>query len=42
VPFFEELGYITLAFMALSSFLLIGALLVTAWASDRHQRKAAT
>jgi disulfide bond formation protein DsbB len=40
VPFFEELGYITLAFMALSSFLLIGALLVTAWASDRSQRKA--
>lgn len=35
VPFFEELGYVTLAFMALSSFLLIGALLVTAWASDR-------
>jgi disulfide bond formation protein DsbB len=40
VPFFEELGYITLAFMALSSFLLIGALLVTAVASDRSLRKA--
>lgn len=40
VPFFEELGYITLAFMALSAFLLIGALLVTAIASDRSQRKA--
>ena len=40
VPFFEELGYITLAFMALSSFLLIGALLVTAWTSDRTARKA--
>jgi disulfide bond formation protein DsbB len=35
VPFFQELGYVTLAFMALSSFLLIGALLVTTWASDR-------
>ena len=31
---------ITLAFMALSAFLLIGALLVTAVASDRSQRKA--
>jgi hypothetical protein len=40
IPFFEELGYITLAFMAMSAFLLIGALLVTAWASDRTQRKA--
>lgn len=40
VPFFEELGYITLAFMALSSFLLIGALLVISWTSDRTQRKA--
>jgi hypothetical protein len=28
VPYFEELGYITLAFMAMSAFLLIGALLV--------------
>jgi disulfide bond formation protein DsbB len=33
VPWFEELGYVTLAFMALSGFLLIGTLLVTdrAW-----------
>jgi len=37
VPFFEELGYITLAFMALSSFLLIGALLVTSFVADRSQ-----
>jgi len=28
VPYFEELGYITLAFMDLSAFLLIGALLL--------------
>jgi disulfide bond formation protein DsbB len=42
VPFFEELGYITLAFMALSSFLLIGALLATSFAADRSQRKAAS
>lgn len=35
IPFFQELGYVTLAFMALSSFLLIGALLVVTWASDR-------
>ena len=28
VPYFEELGYVTLAFMDLSAFLLIGALLV--------------
>ncbi len=41
IPFFEELGYITLAFMALSSFLLIGALLVTAWASDRSRKATA-
>jgi disulfide bond formation protein DsbB len=28
VPYFEELGFVTLAFMAMSAFLLIGALLV--------------
>ena len=30
VPFFQELGYVTLAFMDLSAFVLIGALLVLA------------
>lgn len=31
IPWFEELGYVTLSFMALSAFLLIGTLLVTDW-----------
>jgi disulfide bond formation protein DsbB len=35
VPYFEELGYITLAFMDLSAFLLIGALLLVGRADDR-------
>src|SRR4051812_10821806 len=35
VPWFQELGYVTLAFMALSAFLLIGTLLLTDWAADR-------
>jgi disulfide bond formation protein DsbB len=35
VPYFEELGYITLAFMDLSAFLLIGALLLVGRA-HRH------
>jgi disulfide bond formation protein DsbB len=35
VPYFEELGYITLAFMDLSAFLLIGALLVVDWRAHR-------
>ena len=35
VPWFQELGYITLAFMALSAFLLIGTLLVVDWAAER-------
>lgn len=30
IPYFQELGYVTLAFMDLSAFLLIGALLVVA------------
>ena len=39
IPYFEELGYVTLAFMDLSAFLLIGALLVTARASDRPDQE---
>jgi disulfide bond formation protein DsbB len=35
VPWFEELGYVTLAFMALSAFLLIGTLLLVDWGADR-------
>jgi Disulfide bond formation protein DsbB len=35
VPYFEELGYVTLAFMSMSAFLLIGALLVLGRAHDR-------
>jgi disulfide bond formation protein DsbB len=35
VPYFEELGYVTLSFMAMSAFLLIGALLVTDRAAAR-------
>lgn len=38
VPYFEELGYVTLAFMDLSAFLLIGALLIVA----RAHAKAGT
>lgn len=34
VPYFEELGYVTLAFMALSAFVLIGVLLAI---EARHQ-----
>jgi disulfide bond formation protein DsbB len=40
VPYFEELGYVTLAFMALSAFLLVGALLVVTYSHDRTTRKA--
>lgn len=36
VPWFEELGYVTLAFMALSGFLLIGTLLVVDALWDRR------
>jgi len=35
VPWFQELGYVTLAFMAMSAFLLIGTLLLVDWAADR-------
>jgi disulfide bond formation protein DsbB len=35
VPWFQELGYVTLAFMALSAFLLIGTLLVVDWGAER-------
>ncbi len=35
VPYFEELGYVTLAFMDLSAFVLIGALLLVDRAHDR-------
>jgi len=40
VPYFEELGYVTLAFMALSAFLLIGALLITSIVGSGTPRKA--
>ena len=36
VPYFEELGYVTLAFMAMSAFLLIGALLLVDRSWTRH------
>jgi len=36
IPWFEELGYVTLAFMAMSGFLLIGTLLLVDWASERR------
>ncbi len=36
VPYFEELGYVTLAFMDMSAFLLIGALLWLGRAADRR------
>ena len=35
VPWFQELGYVTLAFMALSAFLLIGTLLLAEWGAER-------
>jgi hypothetical protein len=35
VPWFQELGYVTLAFMALSAFLLIGTLLLVDWGAQR-------
>ena len=34
VPYFQELGYVTLAFMDMSAFLLIGALLLVARRAD--------
>jgi disulfide bond formation protein DsbB len=39
VPYFEELGYITLAFMAMSAFLLIAALLLVDRAWSGHPSK---
>jgi disulfide bond formation protein DsbB len=36
-PYFEELGYVTLAFMAMSAFLLIGALLLVDRADSRRR-----
>lgn len=41
IPYFQKLGYITLAFMDLSSFLLIGALLTVGRAHDRATMQAA-
>jgi disulfide bond formation protein DsbB len=35
VPWFQELGYVTLAFMALSAFLLIGTLFLVDWGAER-------
>jgi disulfide bond formation protein DsbB len=35
VPWFQELGYVTLAFMALSAFLLIGTLLLVDWGAQQ-------
>jgi hypothetical protein len=40
VPWFEELGYVTLAFMAMSGFLLIGTLLVVDGIWDRRSSVA--
>jgi disulfide bond formation protein DsbB len=39
VPYFEKLGYITLAFMALSAFLLVAVLLVVTLVHDRTTRE---
>ncbi len=40
VPYFEELGYVTLAFMSMSAFLLIGALLLVGRAHNRSAMEA--
>jgi disulfide bond formation protein DsbB len=40
VPWFQELGYVTLAFMDMSAFLLIGTLLVVDRAHGRAERAA--
>jgi disulfide bond formation protein DsbB len=37
VPYFEELGYVTLAFMAMSGFVLIGALLLVDRACEKME-----
>jgi hypothetical protein len=40
VPYFQELGYVTLAFMDMSAFLLIGALLLVGRARDREAQES--
>ncbi len=42
IPYFEELGYLTLAFMDMSAFLLIGALLVIDWRAHRGAKETTT
>ena len=42
VPYFEELGYVTLAFMAMSAFVLIGALLLVERAGTRTRSAGVT
>jgi disulfide bond formation protein DsbB len=39
-PYFEKLGYVTLAFMDMSAFLIIGALLLMGRAHDRSPTEA--
>jgi hypothetical protein len=39
VPWFEELGYVTLAFMALSAFLLVGTLLLVEGIAESGRRE---
>jgi len=41
VPWFEEIGYVTLSFMDLSAFLLIAALLAIDWRADRAHAEPA-
>ncbi|HEX6311204.1 MAG TPA: disulfide bond formation protein B [Acidimicrobiia bacterium] len=41
IPWFEELGFVTLAYMDLSAFLLIGALLIVDWLADRAGEEVA-
>ena len=42
VPYFQELGYITLAFMDMSAFLLIGALLLVGRSHDKAMKEITT
>jgi disulfide bond formation protein DsbB len=39
-PWFEKLGFVTLAWMAMSSFLLIGVLMVCTWLGGRETATA--
>jgi hypothetical protein len=39
-PFFEKLGFVTLAWMCMSSFLLIGTLLIFSIAGQRERARA--